>query len=95
MNWQEQTQKDAMQFAENMERMFLMAIENASKKLPAQTSNNRGELVMNFIDALITTTVGISGQYINKSGDFEDMVVQAVRDKFTLLRKMELEGNHV
>lgn len=90
--WQQQVQDTAMRFAQEMERQFLLHVNKASSALPSQSSENRSELILQFIDALITTTCGISGQYINKSGEFEEAVVQAVRDKFTMLRKMEIEG---
>lgn len=85
-------QREAQILADVMEKNFLASITRATKLLPEQSHDFKEELIFTYIDALITTTVGICGSYVNSSSQFEEVVQKAVADKFVILRKMQLEG---
>lgn len=95
--WRVASQDSAMAFARVMEEQFLLRINEVTRSLPR--AKDRNELIAtvlgDFLDALLTTSTGICATYMNKSAEFEEQVVQSIRDKFSMLRKMEIEGKGV
>jgi hypothetical protein len=91
-DWKDEIKKDAMRFAGLIEKSFLGAVSDTARNLPDQSHGCKEELIMTYVDAMVTTCAGICGKYVNTSGQFEDAIVNAIRDKFVILRKMQLEG---
>lgn len=70
-------------------------MSTALKAVPKKTEDEIGIQLNIFIDMLVSTTCILLGQYVNLSAEFEDKVVQGVREKFSVLRKNALSGKHI
>ncbi len=91
--WIVRVEKDASTFAANLEKAFIMYMVRSRKKLPFEDNTQCLTDQLNiFLDALISTTCVVAGRYVNTGEEFEDVVVGAIREKFSLLRKHLIEG---
>ena len=85
--WISDIEKDATRLAANIEKAFIVYMQQSRKKLPFENEQHLTEQLNIFLDALISTTCVVAGRYVNTGQEFEDVIVSAVREKFTLLRK--------
>ncbi len=90
--WVVNVEKDATRLAANIEKAFIVYMVESRKKLPFDDEVHLTDQLNIFLDALISTTCVVAGRYVNTGQEFEDVVVSAVREKFTLLRKHVISG---
>lgn len=91
-SWHLLIEEEALGLASQIEYAFHKRMSAARKKLPIPSPANLEFQINIFVDAMLATTCGLLGKYVNISAEFEDAICEGVRAKFSALRKMHIEN---
>ena len=101
ISWKDNIELCAQRFSRTMEEKFQFELKNGETLLPPNIKGTKFkeecavEMLEIFLDYMFGTAAAISGHYCSLEEEFEENIVQMVRDKFVRLRKMkELEMSH-
>lgn len=91
-SWKKDVEEEAIGMAGQFEYAFHKRMQQARKKLPIPSPENLGFQINTFVDATLATTAGLLGKYVNISTEFENALVEGLRDKFKQLRQLHIEN---